>query len=272
MARHHHLAVGVALFLALACKGEAGTRPGDAAQADPAGAGDPAVATGEVDANDPDALRRAAIDLFESGRRDEAIPLFERVAALRPDVRAWLDLGLVYGAVARVDDAEAAYMRLLELQPRHPVALHNLGNLETKRGRDAEAVTWYRRAIEARPDYLLAWSHLGDAYRRSGDPRAAYKAYERSLTIEPTDGAELAAYDESMYQMASLDLQHGAPERAKLILEELLRGNPRHAKAYYAYGRLLLEAGMPDEAQAAFDRHMEILAASEPVGPAAMDR
>lgn len=284
-----HLGVGVVLFLALACQSETGGgahADSDTVASSPAtsqDSGRAAVAPSDLDLaalqsavekqpEDADARRRLAIALHDAGERDAAIPHFEEALKLDPTPRGRLDLALAYGSKSRLDDAERLYRELIAEQPGHAIALHNLGNLYTKRGQESAAVEWYRKALEVKPDYILAWVHLGDSYRRTERFREAYKAYEKTLTIDPTNMDELSAFDEAIYQMASLDIAMGAPQRAQILLEELLTGNPDHVKANYAYGKLMLQAGRPEDAARAFERHMRILEETEPTGPAATDR
>ena len=215
------------------------------------------------------ARRELGIALHDSRRFAEAIEHFERAVELSPGARERLDLALAYSSVSRLGDAKAQYQLILAGSPGHAVALHNLGNLTFRLGDDTRAIEYYERAIAARPDYLLAHYHLGDARKRAGLPREAYRTYERVLELEPRTPQELTAYDDALYQLASLDITMGATERGARMLVELLRANPEHPSANYALGQAMLAMGRPDDAQRAFDAHLRVLAATEPTGPAA---
>jgi len=280
--------VAMLSLAAVACSGSASPTPGAAAPPDPPPAvvGQPADAA--ADAVDPaaevEALRAAvardpgdsrsrrmlAIALLEGRDKQEAIELFEQLAADDPSTGNLLNLAQAYAQVSRLGDAEASYEQLLAREPEQPNALHGLGNLAFKRAETERAIEWYRKAVAARPDYLLAHLHLGDALKDSGQYEEAYNSYGRVLELEPTTQQDLEAYLDALYQMASLDLTMGAYERAANLLEELLQIHPRHDKANYAYGQALLQLGRPEEAQAAFARHMEIVAAKTPDAPMAM--
>jgi len=221
---------------------------------------------------DDELRRRLAIACHGALLREEAVEQFEILARRKPDdPRALLDLALAYGSGARLDDAAATYQRLLVVAPGHPVALHNLGNLAYKRGDATTAIAWYEKAIESKPDYLIAWYHLGDALKLGGRFRDAYRAYESVLEREPRTPEELDAYNDSLYKLASLDLAMGAVDRARSMLEELLRANPEHGSAHYAYGQVLLRLGRSDDARRAFDRHAAIQARKAPTSPMATE-
>jgi tetratricopeptide (TPR) repeat protein len=221
--------------------------------------------------NDATVHRRLAIKLHGANLRNEAIPHFERAAKLNPDVRALLDLALAYNSVSRIAEAEATYAKLLELSPGNPVALHNLGTMVSKRGEVDRAISYYQRSLESDPNYLMAQYHLANALERAERYEEAYAAFgEVWQEMEPTNAKELALFDDALYRMASLDIKMGAYPRAAEMLAELLRANPDHESAHYAYGQVLLRLGRVDEAQREFEAHMRVLSEQHPKSPVAM--
>jgi tetratricopeptide (TPR) repeat protein len=205
------------------------------------------------------ARRELAIALFEANRKSEALPHFEKLVRLDPSARHLLDLALCYGALSRTDEAESTYHRILEREPRHAIAMHNLGNLALQRGETQQSIEWYRRAIEVDPRYLLATLHLGQALKRAGNYRQAYETLENVLRIDlehPTP-ADVVAYDDALYELALLDVEMGAYERAAGFLETLIEANPDYPNAHYSYGRVLTMLGRTKEAQRAFQTHQE---------------
>lgn len=223
----------------------------------------------ERDPGDPAAFRALGIALHGERYHEAAVAPFERAVELDPTPRALLDLALGYSSAARLGDAERTYRRILEIEPGHAVALHNLGNLAYNQGRIDESITLYGRSIAAKPDYLLAHFHRADALRQAGRYEEAYRGYEHVLQLEPRTAVAMQAYDDALYRLASLDIKMGAHERAGRLLVELIRANPEHPAAHYALGQVLLTLGRTDEAQQAFATHQRILAARKPDGPAA---
>ena len=213
------------------------------------------------------ALGRA---LYDAHFKEQAVVHLERAAELNPSVRTLLDLALGYSGAARLDDAERATQLLLELAPDFSIALHNLGTLAYRRGEYEEALAYYHRALEKEPGYLLARLHVGDALKASGRLQEAYRNYEQVLELEPNSSQEASGFVDALYKMAALDLKMGAYDRSGQLLTELIRLAPNHNRAYYAYGQVLLHLGRADEAQKAFDKHVEILAAEKITSPMAM--
>lgn len=215
------------------------------------------------------ARRELAIALHAAGRSEEAIAEFERLATGTADARALLDLAIAYNSVSRIAEAEATYGRLLALDPRHAIALHNLGNIASKRGDNEGAIARYREALDVRPDYLLARFHLAQALQRTDRFEEAYRAFESVIELDPSNPQEVEAFDDALYGMASLDITMGAYERAGSMLAELIRANPEHRAAYYAYGQVLVRLGRSEEAQRAFETHQKLMERQSPTGPMA---
>jgi Flp pilus assembly protein TadD len=74
-------------------------------------------------------------DLAEAGFLDDARVIFEGLIAGNPrDVAARAALGTVYQKLGRMDEALAEYGAALDLEPQHPVALANRGELRLLQG------------------------------------------------------------------------------------------------------------------------------------------
>jgi tetratricopeptide (TPR) repeat protein len=284
-------ALAVLLVVSVGCAADSGERREPPADADgpastgatdpqPTLASDPAKTDpSEIDAlraaveknpGDAQARRRLAIALHDADLREEALEQFQKAAELSPGPRALLDLGLAYGSLSLLPEAEQAYRSLLEIQPEHPIALHNLGNLMVKRGELQPAIDLYRQALAADPGYVLAHYHLAEALKAAGRYEEAYRIYEKVvLDLEPRNAQDAATRNDALYGMASLDLQMGALERAGEMLAELVRIDPQHPKAHYAYGQVLLQLGRPEQAQREFEAHMRVIAELKPTGAVA---
>jgi len=222
-----------------------------------------------ADPENEELRRKLAIALHGASLREEAVEQFEWLAKKSPTPRSLLDLALGYSSVSRLDEAEATYAQLLQLSPNHAIALHNMGNIAYKRGETDTSIDLYRKAIAAEPGYLLAHAHLGDAYRQAELFQDAYRAYEKVLELEPKNATELTTYDDALYRLASLDIQMGEYKRAAVLLSELLRANPEHPNAYYAYGQVLMHQGKVEQAQKAFAAHQQVQAKQKHTSPMA---
>jgi tetratricopeptide (TPR) repeat protein len=154
-------------------------------------------------------LNNLASLYYDSGRDDEAIPLYREVLRIRertlgpqhPEVAVSLNnLASAYLATGRHADAEALYLRSLEIRqealgadhPRVANAYNNLASLYHRQGRFEEAETLYRRALEIRereiglePDpSTVRLQDQAVRYQLGGQFPQAQNYYEQALTNE----------------------------------------------------------------------------------------
>lgn len=94
----------------------------------------------------------------------------------------WFDLGVDLEAVSP-EDAPAAYLRALELDPYHSDAHVNLGRLLQEAGEFDAAEEHYNHALTAEPDNVLAAFNLGTLFEDMGRVEDAIKAYKRASNL-----------------------------------------------------------------------------------------
>jgi arylsulfatase A-like enzyme len=85
----------------------------------------------------------------------------------------------------RTDQARQALQKVLQLDPRSPTALLQLGELELHTGDFARAAEHLRQAREVRPQDSTAAFHEGQAREKTGDFARARDALEASLKLTP---------------------------------------------------------------------------------------
>ncbi|MFW5834169.1 MAG: tetratricopeptide repeat protein [Pseudomonadota bacterium] len=68
----------------------------------------------------------------------------------------------------KLDAAEQAYRKILEVDPAHPEANHNLGLLAAQCGQAAAGLPFLHRAVELDPDSAPFWTTLAESLLESG--------------------------------------------------------------------------------------------------------
>lgn len=94
----------------------------------------------------------------------------------------WFDLGVDLEAVSP-EDAPAAYLRALELDPKHSDAHVNIGRLLQEAGENKAAEEHYNQALEAEPDNVLAAFNLGTLFEDMGRIEDAITAYKQASNL-----------------------------------------------------------------------------------------
>lgn len=83
-----------------------------------------------------------------------------------------------------LSQAEVIYRQVLQLVPRHPVALHYLGMIAHQVGKNEAAIALLREAISIAPTSAM-FCNLGLVQRAHGQPDAAIESYRKALALQP---------------------------------------------------------------------------------------
>ena len=129
-------------------------------------------------------LLQLGLTLAESGRAAEAVALLAPLS-IRSEARFSNALGVALCEAGRLDEAEAALRRALELDPEHARAWENLSLVALRRGDLAAARAGAERALALNPALPLAWNDLGVARFGLGEREAALDAWARAVELEP---------------------------------------------------------------------------------------
>ena len=89
-----------------------------------------------------------------------ALDYYDQALALASDEDVWCGRGVALKALGRHKEAESAYRKALELDPKYTEAWFNLGNLYRDSGRSTSAIEAYEQVVEIGADTGLATSAL----------------------------------------------------------------------------------------------------------------
>jgi tetratricopeptide (TPR) repeat protein len=142
---------------------------------------------------DMSSYNRAAYYRFVAGDPNGAIDIMKRAidsGSRSPENIAWclVDLGNMELKIGRAADAADAFHAALRLFPGYHPAYAGLGKLNAQAGKLADAIDYYLKAQAAvpLPDYSAA---LEDLYDAAGKPEEARKQAARLAVIERMDQA-----------------------------------------------------------------------------------
>ena len=156
----------------------------------------------EQDPADRQVMEQMAWLASRNGSPEDAIAAYEAMTVADDgDVEAWVALGGLYAEQDMLDKSEAAYRKVVALDPSNAYrTFFNIGVLtENKKVLtdvdNKRAVEAFRKAVEIKPDYAEAWRRLAFASLRTGDLVGARNGLEQYITLSPDapDAAQVKA-------------------------------------------------------------------------------
>ncbi|MCE7010681.1 tetratricopeptide repeat protein [Kibdelosporangium philippinense] len=189
-------------------------------------------------------------------------------------------LGIVGKFTGEFDEAQAHYLRALELHEDNPLGmaaiLHNLGGLEHERRRPEAGIPWAERGLEIRrnvrppdhPDIAADLGALGSLYLSAGRLDDAEKAFRQAISIFTAD-YEIAVVRGNL---AHLQARQGRIEQAEDNYRAALAGkrkalgddHPDIAVTAHNLGVLLFDAGRQAEGRELIEHALDLLTARFP--------
>ena len=187
-----------------------------------------------------------------SERLDDAIACLQQAASVAPGkAEIHYEFGNALKEGGQLDEAIAAYREAVRLDPGDFRAQNNLGVALKDRGDLEEAVAWYRRVLETRPNDILPLNNLGIALLKLGKAEEAIAYYQHALELCPDD-AELHV------NLGVAFRNQERNEQAIACFQKALTLAPGHALAYNNLGSALLSQGNWDEAVRCFRKALQL--------------
>jgi Flp pilus assembly protein TadD len=173
-------------------------------------------------------------------------------------VLAYNSLGLIYYKMEKLELAETALRKALDLDGKSPFIWNNLGLVAFARGRDQEAFLDFQKASELDPKYVEARLNKAIIFMDCGDYKRARSELQRAVDASPGDAAAHVALGVASRGDGKLD-------EARRAYEKALEIEPEHAPALYDLGLLYMEFDKdPIKARAAFTQFVEVADSDDP--------
>jgi tetratricopeptide (TPR) repeat protein len=130
---------------------------------------------------------------------------------------------------------------------------YNIGFAYLQKKDDKQAEAAWLKAVEMKPDYSEALNGLATLYnnQKRFDEAAAMSAKAASA-----GGAGGSA--DAVYNQGIILWNQGKIPEAKAKFEEALKANPNHAESNFQFGMALLNEGKLPEAIAAFEKYLQL--------------
>jgi predicted O-linked N-acetylglucosamine transferase (SPINDLY family) len=152
-----------------------------------------------------------------------------------------LQIALQHHQAGQLQDAEALYRQILQVQPQHPDALHLLGVAVHQMGKHDIGAGYIRQAIALKPGDAKFYNNLGEACRAQGKLADAVGHYRQALALRP-------GYVEAHINLGNTLKAQGKLAEAAAHYRQALALKPDLAEAHNNLGLALQEEGRLAEA------------------------
>ena len=139
----------------------------------------------------------------------------------------------------------------LDTYPKKAVDAYKKGLEYRKNQKSEDAMKSFETAIHIAPGFYQAHNELGVAYKEAGRTDDAEREFLAAHEVNRTSV-------EPLLNLTNLYLDENKPERAVSSGEEAVKTNSRSAPAFFNLGIALYKAAMPDRAEAALKKALEL--------------
>lgn len=171
--------------------------------------------------------------------------------ALTAQTRARLEQAITLHRKGQLAQAQALYLNVLQIEPRHADALHLLGVIAVQTKNPQAAVELIGRAIILNPNDAAFYSNLGNALKELEQLDAAVDRYDKALALKPD-------YAEAWYNRADALIKLLQLDAAVESYDKAITLNPGYVKAYSDRGNALMELGQLGAAIESYDKAIAI--------------
>jgi Flp pilus assembly protein TadD len=196
----------------------------------------------------PEALMLASQEALAEGRWADAMPMLERLVAVRPG--RWehhCDLGECLSKLGEPERAAVELQRAIALAPTEAEPRYQLGLARLLSGDAAGAIEPLRRAVQLDPTHFRAHLQLGDALMAEAKTHAAVGAYREAVTLRPEAPTAWVCLADALVNSGRMDDAEG-------VLREGLKRNPDSPELCFTLGLVLRQSGQFDEAARLLER------------------
>jgi tetratricopeptide (TPR) repeat protein len=183
-------------------------------------------------------------ELFLLNKPGEALAFLELAVAEDPaHVRAFHYLGRVYEQLGRIDEAIAAYRKILPRAGEETARIaFNLGNVYFMKGNAVLAEQFYTQALEEDPVFASAYLNRANTRVKTGSLKDAAVDYELYLSLEPRSPKR----PEIERLLTFIREEFAAEERRKLLAEDAARAEEERRRRLLEEVSASLQAAAED--------------------------
>lgn len=167
------------------------------------------------------------------------------------DAGTWIKIGIADEEKGRYGEAEKAYRKAAELDPKSTEAWYRLGGCLARTNRSGDAEKAFRTAIVINPNWGSAWWGLGEVLQSRGDKQPAIEAFQKATSLEPK---LTVAWRSLAYLLLEKKDFRGAAE----VLQKIVELEPNASNDWPLLADALIKLQRMDEARMALERAEQV--------------
>lgn len=201
--------------------------------------------------NTQDTLLDEAHKLYTQKRLDEAIAAYNRVLqANNTNPQGWQGYGLTQRLRGLYEDALSSFERALKLDPGLVTSWNGKGSVLARLRRHQDALDAFEHALKLEPRNAAAWNGKGAALNALGRSNQALDAFEMALRYDP----QLV---QAWFNKGLLLYTMGRYREAERSYQEAINLDNKFAQAYYGRGQSLYALQRLKQALQMFDQAVQ---------------
>ena len=162
-----------------------------------------------------------------------------------------LQLGIAALNKSNFHEAEKLYRTILQIQPMHPNANHNLGVTLYELGKFNEAEKSYQQAIESNPNFAEAYYNYGITLRKLNRLDEARSNYKKAIELLPN-------FAIAYYNIGVVNYELGNVEEAEANYKKAIELNPKFVIAYNNFANMLKDLGRLKESEINYKKAIDL--------------
>ena len=189
-----------------------------------------------------DALHLMGLLAYEKGKNNEGINLIKK--AIETDHSQpffFNNLGNIYKAVGRFDDARSCYSSALTLTPEYADACYNMANILRELKNPDEAISYYKKTVKIIPEHIEAYNNMAVLLCEQGKAESALLIYKKILEIKPY-------FYNALNNMGHIYKDQKNFDDAMSCYKKSIKADPGRPEAYASMGSMLQITGRLNEA------------------------
>ena len=196
---------------------------------------------------------------MDFGNFQEALKAEEQSVSLSAySTAAWNNLGAILANLERSADAQNAYRKSLQIEPENTGAMIGLAQLLMADGEMNEAKKWCELAVFWRPEKPNVLAVASTCLMQCGEAKPAAKLLQKLVSLPPDSKGLVAGFNQrtSWFNLALCLQTMGDAEGCMHAFREVLKRDPKDAKALGFLAQTLVQLGRVDEALPYLDKSL----------------